>query len=233
MAGRDFLADIYTPHFLMALCRGLTDFQSDSALRHFIGQWIRVSGTVEHATSNPTFRAAGVTIAFHSDGEERRDAFLWFTRNLDGLAKVGVGEEIAVEGQIKSVSEHTMTLENCGLADPQTASIMKVTATALALQKAIEDRLASGDPITLKPTLPKSQSNPEPKLDKRKNLPAAEMEKFCKVLLEVWPSTTERVAHPKAVAFFPDNKVPVKAFLDIFRAIRGDRNPGPQPKIRN
>lgn len=227
---RQFLADRFTPAFLMSLCDGLTDIQSQDALRPFIGEWIRVAGNLEHATPNPTFGAAGVTIVF--PGERRRDAFLWFERDLDSLAKVGRGERVTIEGRIKSISEHSMVLESCGLANPQLVSILEVTAAAEELGKAAEDWSAS--PQKLAVIEPPSEPRPSaPNADKRKNLAPAEMEKFCKLLLEGWPSTTERVAHPKAIAFFPENKVPVKAFLEIFRAIRGHRNPGPQPKNKN
>jgi len=228
MDERRLLADRFTPPFLMGLCDGLTDFQAQDILRPFIGEWIRVSGALEFATPNPAFGTVGVTIVFPSD-DQRRDAFLLFERDLDNLAEIGIGEAITAEGRIKSISSHAMVLENCGLADPRIVAIRDLTARAKELGKAAKDWAAA--PHKRARPEPGSDPNlPAPKADKRKNLSPAESEKFCRLLLDGWPSTTERDAYQKAVAFFAQNKVPKHAFLDVFRAIRGPRNPGPQPR---
>jgi hypothetical protein len=68
--------------------------------------------------------------------------------------------------------------------------------------------------------------------DTRTNISAPDAERFCRFLLEVRPNATERDAHRRAVDFFHDRKVPRDWFWDIFRAIRGHRNRGKQPKTR-
>ena len=233
MVLRRYLADKFTPAFLMDLCDGLTGFQAADVVYPFLGRWIRVRGTLFQATPNPAFGTAGVTIELPNDGKYRREAFLTFTEDLDGLGAIGRDEPICAEGQIKSVTSNSLVLENCGLTDPRIASTLMVTAAAEELRIAAEEiiaRRAAKDPATWESATPEAKPR---KADARKNLSPAEMERFCKILLEMWPNTTEREAHPKAVAFFKDNKVPVKAFLDLFRPIRGHSNPGPRPKTRD
>jgi hypothetical protein len=84
------------------------------------------------------------------------------------------------------------------------------------------------DPTPATPPKPKEKSGP----NKRDNLSPSDAERFCKFLLEVRPNATERDAHKRAVNFFHDRKVPRDWFWDIFRTIRGHRNPGKQPKDR-
>ena len=67
----------------------------------------------------------------------------------------------------------------------------------------------------------------------RNDVPRADIERFAKALLHGWPEMTERDAYAKAKLFFPDNRVSREPFLEIFRAIRGPRNPGKPPNQGN
>lgn len=69
--------------------------------------------------------------------------------------------------------------------------------------------------------------------DKWESLSSSDADKFCRFLLDIRPNATEREAHRRAVDFFHDRKVPRDWFWEIFRAIRGHRNPGKRPKDRN
>jgi hypothetical protein len=63
-------------------------------------------------------------------------------------------------------------------------------------------------------------------------LSISDAEKFCRFILEVRPEISERNAHQRAVQVFPDRKVPRDWFWEIFRSIRGPKNPGRVPKYR-
>ena len=221
MAERQFLADIYTPSFLMGLCGGLTDFQAYDAVQPFIGQWMRISGTLTHATPNPAFEAAGVTIVFSDDGE-RRDAFLWFDRDLDRLAKVGVGEEIAAEGQIKSISSHTMVLENCGLPGPHILAIAKAAESAERFKKAVDSLVAE-------------QAQPEPEAaepGRTRNISTAEMRRFAQLYLQIWGDAAKEIPAWQAMkACYPNGIIGRDPFLKQFREFRGPGKRG-NPSIR-
>jgi hypothetical protein len=227
---REFLADQFTPDFLMGLCEGLTEIQAQASMQPFIGRWLRLVGDVLFATPNPVFGSAGVTIIV--PGDRPREVYLWFERDLDRLAQIGIGESITVEGQITSISSDTIRLQNCGLADPRIASSMKVKAAAQELKKAADDWTARQQNAPQSATLgPKSKT--EPIDEDRKNLTAAEAKRLCEFLLSELPNVTERDAHKRAVAFFHDRKVPRDWFIDIFRAIRGPKSPGKQPTPRS
>ena len=77
-----------------------------------------------------------------------------------------------------------------------------------------------------------SQSARAPKDDKRPGLSVSDAEKFCRFLLDVRPDVSERDAHRRAVQFFHDRKVTRDWFWDIFRPIRGPKNPGKVPKSK-
>lgn len=223
---RRFLADKFTPAFLMDLCDGETDFQSQNTLRPFIGQWIRVRGTLYQATPNPAFGTAGVTIELPNEGKYRREAFLTFNRDLDRLAKVGRDEPITAEGQIKSVSSHILTLENCGLADPQVVSIRMVREAAEDLRKAVEDRAASGDPIRLKAI----QSDPVGDSDDNAtDLPDVDFEHlklWWAAFSAAYPKHGEDLAVASARATFPKHYVRRQWVRDL----RGPQPMGRPPK---
>lgn len=206
---------------LMRLCDGLTDFQARDLVEPFLGTPIRVSGELVAATPNPAFGTAGVTIAFSSDDKRTREAFLWLTRDFDGLAGVGEGEVITAEGRIKSITSGTMVLEECGLVDPAAASIMKVVANPGPLHSAVDDQLASGALLDLKPiTLPSLDSLAA--IDKLPPLAAAEMERFIRLYLDIWGSSAvEGKALAAAKATYPDNSVGRDPFYKKLRAIRG------------
>ena len=64
-------------------------------------------------------------------------------------------------------------------------------------------------------------------------LSRAEAEKFSKAILHGWPGATEEWVYEKALLFFPDRRVARDPFRVIFRAIRGPKKRGKQPKNIN
>lgn len=126
MDGRQFLANTFTPEFLMGLCEGLTDFQAYDSLKPFMGQWIRVRGLLVFATPNPAYGTAGVTIEFPEKVGKRREAFLTFTRNFAALAEASSGDVIWAEGMITAITEYRLQLEDCELVDPRLAATLEV-----------------------------------------------------------------------------------------------------------
>lgn len=76
-------------------------------------------------------------------------------------------------------------------------------------------------------------ASPDPLNDKRTNLTAPEAKRFCEFLLTELPEVTERDAHKRVSSFYHDRKVPRDWFWDIFRPIRGKKNPGRKPKARD
>jgi len=71
-----------------------------------------------------------------------------------------------------------------------------------------------------------------PTTDRDKEISTDEATCFSRAVLAGWPDATEAFAHAKALAFFPENKVPREWFLSIFRSIRGPKNRGKSPKKR-
>lgn len=146
----------------------------------------------------------------------------WETGDIDFNITGGSGYNIITKGRIFFFG---VRIDPAGIdaiaAAPQRAEIdwnkLPALKTVIGAKQSAPSPALTVDPLPLGP-------------DKRTNLSPAEAKKFCRLLLDGWPNTTEREAHKKAVAFFPDNKVPVKAFLDVFKSIRGPRNPGPRPK---
>jgi hypothetical protein len=135
-----------------------------------------------------------VTVELPNEGKYRREAFLTFTDDLDRLGTIGRDEPIHAEGQIKSISSDQIVLENCGLTDPRIASTLMVTAAAEELRKACEDRLASGDPIELKPKADR-QTEPAPKQTNSGGRPAGkDGEPIARVTLRLLNLSAEKLA---------------------------------------
>lgn len=137
---REFLADTYTPQFLMGLCKGKTGFQIEKVAAPFLGKWMRVRGTLFKSTPNWAFKNATVTIHLPEEsGPYARDAFLIFTRDLDELAMIETDEVVHAEGQIKSIFADQLVLDNCGLVESRMAAVLEVGYRADELKRATED----------------------------------------------------------------------------------------------
>jgi hypothetical protein len=66
-----------------------------------------------------------------------------------------------------------------------------------------------------------------------KDISKDDAQRFSRAMVAGWPEATEQFAYSKALAFFPENKVPRDWFLGIYRSIRGPKNRGKQPKDRD
>jgi hypothetical protein len=66
-----------------------------------------------------------------------------------------------------------------------------------------------------------------------KEISTDEAERASRAIFAGWPEATEKEAYAKALALYPENKVPREWFLGIFRLIRGPRSRGVQPRIRD
>jgi hypothetical protein len=209
MAETRLLAEKFTPTFLMDLCDGLTGLQAFDTLQPFIGQWMRFSGPLLHATPNPEFGTVGVTVDL-SDAQKRRDAFLLFTRDMERLVGVYPGDVITAEGRIKSITSHSMTLDHCGLTDPQTVAIRELVAR-------YEERRAKEPPVEARAT---TDTDPT-----EEDLPKVDFEH-----LKLWhlafeaahPNGSEELAIKSARGAFPNNFVPRQWVRDL----RGERPKG-------
>ena len=84
-------------------------------------------------------------------------------------------------------------------------------------------------PATGESTLPTPQREIAVE-DRQRQLASGDAEKFSRAILAGWPDATEEWAREKALLFYPEHKIPRDWFRDIFRAIRGPKKRGKQPK---
>lgn len=98
-----------------------------------------------------------------------------------------------------------------------------LAAVAMAMGHDVPE-LAHSPPA--KPDAPQS-------IARRNDISIDDAKRFSTAVIAGWPTATEKFAHAKALAFFPENKVPREWFLGIFRSIRGHKNPGVPPKTRS
>ena len=92
-----------------------------------------------------------------------------------------------------------------------------------------------GSPRTvIVPEIADESDEGEPlKPERDKEISKDDATRFSRAVLAGWPDATEKFAHEKALAFFPNRKVPRDWFLRIFRSIRGPKSRGVQPRTRN
>jgi hypothetical protein len=197
------LADKFTPDFLMDLCEGLTDLQAHASIEPFIGKWMRLSGPLFQATPNPQFGTAGVTLDLSTEGK-RRDAFLWFTRDLDRLANVSPGEVITVEGRIRAVNSSVITLEHCGMTHPQTIALRELVERSEDLTRAAEARLARLNSTSAEPP---ARSAVEANRDDMPDVDFEHLKLWWAAFSGAYPQHGEDVALASARATFPKHYV--------------------------
>jgi len=213
---------------LLARLDGLTNVQSEPIMRAQEGKWAQAAGEVVNVSRN--LDNVSVSILIRKPVRPVYLAwqiFLTFAKDHAGALVLGKEDIVTVQGRISTQTTADVALKDCEIIAHKSAgdiALENLKHQIVSLKEAADDW--TSDPKRERAEVPSQR-------DVRKNVPPTEVEKFCKLLLEGWPKTKEREAHAKAVAFFPDNRVPVKPFLDLFRAIRGHRNPGPQPKIEN
>lgn len=225
---RRFLADKFTPSFLMDLCDGQTGFQAQGTTRPFIGEWIRVRGALFQATPNQPQGTAGVTIEFPNDGKYRREAFLTFNRNFDDLCNVNIGDVIWAQGILASISSHSLRLADCELIDPRLAATLEVRYQATELQKAIGDAATENASAQAACEADTEAS----KSARTRHIGTGEMRKFAKLYLEIWGTAAKEITAWEAMkACYPDGIIGRDPFLKEFRELRGPGKRG-NPAIR-
>lgn len=213
-----------------------TDIQAAGVIEKHGGKWAQASGTVLNATRHKDSVTVSLFVP-RTDNSRAWSVLLIFEKDHPGALVLLKDDLITVQGRISRSTKLAPCLQDCEIVSHKSGGDIALegllarfdeTPTAKAEETKVDGSDSRVEPAKVEER--RSSGLPKVEADKRKNLPTPEAEKFCKLLLDAWPSTTERVAHQKALAFFSENKVPKHWFLEIFRAIRGDKNPGPQPK---
>lgn len=107
---RVFLPDRITPRTLMNICRDKAQHKADLELAPYIGKWMKVKAKVGQLSrlgtswqiimDTPRDEFMGHTVAYLKEGYSHR------------LELLDIGDEVEVEGQLKSVDVITVSLEN-------------------------------------------------------------------------------------------------------------------------
>ncbi|TMJ18071.1 MAG: hypothetical protein E6G94_00745 [Alphaproteobacteria bacterium] len=208
---KDFVED-ETLETLAGKLVGLTDAQAKIAIAPFVDKWLRVRGVVVNVTVNePGFD----TLVSLYCADPQRMIALFFPREDQRPLELNKSDGLLAQGQIMKVaSGGGVALQNC--------EVLRIIPKA-----ELEADIASAK------DQPKGAPTPPPEIDKRPNLSGPEARRFSEFALAAWPNISEREAHRRAVALYYDKKVPRDWFWNIFRTIRGPKNPGKVPKSTN
>jgi hypothetical protein len=106
-ADRIFVGDNVTPRFLIDQYEGVTKMQGDRVAGAYIGKWMKISGTVKNVYPN-----GSVTIE-HPDRKSVSMFSLDFKNDLERLEILHPGDRIDAIGQIQSLGQWDITLNDC------------------------------------------------------------------------------------------------------------------------
>lgn len=111
---RDFIENTTFPKIVARLA-GKTDLQKQALAKPYIGKWMRSRGTFRDVTST---RKEQWLAFIEIDGESI--AFLFDNDWLSQLSAIGVGDEVVIDGKIKSLT-HGARFDQCELVDVASA----------------------------------------------------------------------------------------------------------------
>jgi tRNA_anti-like len=121
---RVFVPPELTPERLFSFYRENTAIQGDELTKHFVGQWIKVTGTLNDVSRSNDFRSQ---VTFERSNTpilewtwlDYTTIYMWFREpaQIDRLKILRRGDKITVNGQVQQVQNVTLHLDNCELAD--------------------------------------------------------------------------------------------------------------------
>jgi hypothetical protein len=117
--GRPYVGENVTPTYLRGLYQGSTKLQGDNASVPYRGKWMRLSGAVYDVTP----RGKGVFYVHiqydRAEGvpymETIASTMLIFNEGGDRVEILHKGDPITADGQIQSIDNMSLTLNNCEL----------------------------------------------------------------------------------------------------------------------
>jgi 4-amino-4-deoxy-L-arabinose transferase-like glycosyltransferase len=113
-ARRVYLETEMTGKFLDGLFEDRTSIQAQRAVAIYVGKWVRVSGVVNDVC--PNFGLPGRRLMLdHTSSRDHPSVFatfIWSKEKLDVLHK---GDIVEVEGRIREITPHWVSLSRCTL----------------------------------------------------------------------------------------------------------------------
>jgi hypothetical protein len=197
MGERIFLSSDENPQSIVEKRRGLTDFQAERVLGAYVGKWMRVGGPVVNITASRDY----VMVSIMESVENTMVTTLNFNGDRDRLELINQNDGLIANGRIVNVGLLGLSLDECEILEiiPRRA----VTAPP-------------GDQL-------EESANPGPEPAPAKTpIPAAEMERFARLYLELWGvAAVEAKALVAIRACYPDHNIGRDPFYKKFREIRG------------
>ena len=105
------------PENLMQIYKGRTNLQADKLAEAYIGKWIIVSGDVYNIVDVGLLSFPSRTLVMFTNTSSHVIG-MTFDGKADELRLLRPGNHIKVVGQIKTIQETTVQIENCELIEP-------------------------------------------------------------------------------------------------------------------